>query len=280
MELFFRIKDTRLVPYVQCRVFFCYFPLYLSNLSNIYIMAFLLLCMAVLSFIGTSSAELVPVSPLHTNVEGIVPEDDQHSNKNLLVQQVLDYVAPSGQSASPKLRTRNGTYAGLHSEPFDQDFFLGVPFAQAPLNDLRWRIPQSLNTSFSGLRDATAYSSNCIGLGADSWAYPLSEDCLYLNVIRPHQPDNYKWKAEDDDEKLLPIAVWIHGGGFYMGGSGDLRFNLSHIVENGQKAGTPFIGISLNYRLNGFGFMYSNEIRGEGATNLGLRDQRLALHWV
>jgi len=65
-----------------------------------------------------------------------------------------------------------------------------------------------------------------------------------------------------------------------MGGSGDKRFNTSFIVENGQKAGTPFIAISLNYRLNGWGFLNSNEIRGEGATNLGLRDQRLALHWV
>ncbi|KAI0426899.1 Alpha/Beta hydrolase protein [Xylaria sp. FL1042] len=82
------------------------------------------------------------------------------------------------------------------------------------------------------------------------------------------------------DEKLLPIAVWIHGGGFYMGGSADKRFNMSMIVENGQRAGTPFIAISINYRLNGWGFLYSNEIRGEGATNLGLRDQRLALHWV
>lgn len=65
-----------------------------------------------------------------------------------------------------------------------------------------------------------------------------------------------------------------------MGGSADKRFNMSFIVENGQKAGTPFIAISLNYRLNGWGFLNSNEIRGEGATNLGLRDQRLALHWV
>lgn len=177
--------------------------------------------------------------------------------------------------SSPTLLTRNGTYTGVYSPAYDQDFFLGVPFAQPPVGDLRWRVPQSLNQSFSGTRKATAYSSNCIGLGADSWGYPLSEDCLYLNVVRPHRPSGY-----EPNEDLLPIAVWIHGGGFYMGGSADKRFNMSFIVENSQKAGTPFIAISLNYRLNGWGFLNSNEVRGEGATNLGLRDQRLALHWV
>ncbi|RWA11683.1 hypothetical protein EKO27_g3418 [Xylaria grammica] len=175
----------------------------------------------------------------------------------------------------PTLLTRNGTYTGIHSSRYDQDFFLGVPFAQPPVGDLRWRLPQSLNQSFSGTRKAMAYSSNCIGLGGDSWGYPLSEDCLYLNVVRPHRPTGYQ-----PEDEMLPIAVWIHGGGFYMGGSGDKRFNLSMIVENGQKAGTPFIAVSINYRLNGWGFLNSNEIRGEGATNLGLRDQRLALHWI
>ncbi|TGJ81345.1 hypothetical protein E0Z10_g7412 [Xylaria hypoxylon] len=178
-------------------------------------------------------------------------------------------------ASPPTLLTRNGTYTGIYSSRYDQDFFLGVPFAQPPVGDLRWRPPQSLNQSFSGTRKAVAYSSNCIGLGGDSWGYPLSEDCLYLNVIRPHKPMGYQ-----PDGQLLPIAVWIHGGGFYMGGSGDKRFNMSMIVENGQKASTPFIAISINYRLNGWGFLNSNEIRGEGATNLGLRDQRLALHWV
>ncbi|KAK3319621.1 triacylglycerol lipase [Cercophora scortea] len=184
-------------------------------------------------------------------------------------QQVLRVT--SNNTCPPILQTRNGTYTGIYSSTYDQDFFLGVPYAQPPIKDLRWRPPQSLNTSFGETKEATAYPPNCYGLGSDSWGYPLSEDCLYVNVIRPH---GYK------QDGLLPIAVWIHGGGFYMGGSGDKRFNMSWIVENGQKAGTPFIVISLNYRLNGFGFLYSAEVRGEGGTNLGLRDQRLALHWI
>lgn len=194
-------------------------------------------------------------------------------DQDILAQHPTTYT----DAETPLLHTRNGTYTGIYSPNYDQDFFLGVPYAQPPVENLRWRLPQSVNTSFTGTREAVKYPPNCIGLGGDSWGYPLSEDCLYLNIIRPHVSQADQAKTQDEP---LPIAVWIHGGGFYMGGSGDLRFNMSMIVDNAQKAGTPFIAISLNYRLNGFGFLYSNEIRGEGATNLGLRDQRLALHWV
>ncbi|WDK18896.1 carboxylesterase [Colletotrichum graminicola] len=66
----------------------------------------------------------------------------------------------------------------------------------------------------------------------------------------------------------------------YMGGSADKRYNLSFIVDNGVKQGTPLIGVSLNYRLSVFGFPGGKQALEAGATNLGFRDQRLALHWV
>ena len=65
----------------------------------------------------------------------------------------------------PNATTLNGTYVGTYSEEYDQDFFLGMPFAQPPLGELRFAVPQSLNTSFDGTRDATSYSSACIGYG-------------------------------------------------------------------------------------------------------------------
>ncbi|EXJ96405.1 hypothetical protein A1O1_01531 [Capronia coronata CBS 617.96] len=70
------------------------------------------------------------------------------------------------------------------------------------------------------------------------------------------------------------------GGGFVAGSSRDPQYNLSYIVENSVAIGKPIIGVSINYRLSAFGFLASNEIAGEGATNLGLKDQRLAMHWV
>lgn len=104
----------------------------------------------------------------------------------------------------------------------------------------------------------------------DQTFYNQSEDCLYLNVVRP----------AGFEQKQLPVGFWIHGGGFVNGGGGDQRYNLSFIVEQSVKIGKPIIGVSVNYRLSAWGFLHSNEVVGEGITNLGLRDQRIALHWV
>ncbi|KAL1907287.1 hypothetical protein Sste5344_006919 [Sporothrix stenoceras] len=101
--------------------------------------------------------------------------------------------------------------------------------------------------------------------------YEVSEDCLYLNVVRP---------AGIDATAELPVAVWIHGGGLRMGGSADKRYNLTFIVENSVEQGTPIIGVSINYRLSAFGFLAGQQVRDAGLTNIGFRDQRLALHWI
>ena len=89
-------------------------------------------------------------------------------------------------------------------------------------------------------------------------------------MIRPSGYENEK----------LPVGVWIHGGGLSMGGSRDLRYNLSFIVENSVNIGKPIIGVSIGYRLSAWGFLQSQEVSGAGQTNIGLRDQRLALHWI
>lgn len=104
----------------------------------------------------------------------------------------------------------------------------------------------------------------------DQWGYDISEDCLYLNVVRPAGYDG----------KKLPVAFWIHGGGYFMGGAGDARYNLSFIVQNGVDIGKPFIAVSTNYRLSAWGFLNGDDVQESGNTNLGLRDQRLALQWV
>lgn len=70
------------------------------------------------------------------------------------------------------------------------------------------------------------------------------------------------------------------GGGFSEGGTPDLRYNLSFIVENSVKIGRPIIGVSTAYRLGPFGFLSGDEVVGAGLTNLGLKDQRLAMHWI
>lgn len=65
----------------------------------------------------------------------------------------------------PTVETKNGTYSGVHSPEWDQDFFLGVPYAQPPVGSLRFRNPQSLNETWDEPRKATEYSDTCVGYG-------------------------------------------------------------------------------------------------------------------
>ena len=176
-------------------------------------------------------------------------------------------------SGAPIANLRNGSYYGVHNDHFYQDFFLGVPFAQPPVGELRLQVPQSLNKSWTGYHNATQYGHACYGYGEDTFIGGdnyVSEDCLTLNIVRP---SGYEGQE-------LPVAAWIYGGGFYEGTTLDPRYNLSFIVEQSVKINKPIIGVSFNYRLSGWGFLYSEEIVKAGVANLGLRDQRLALHWL
>ncbi|RLN53786.1 hypothetical protein BBJ29_004500 [Phytophthora kernoviae] len=127
--------------------------------------------------------------------------------------------------------------------------FLGMPYAQPPVGNLRFRNPEPLNTTWSDANNATEYSPMCYGYGSDHWVLGnvISEDCLTINVVRP--------SGISQDTKL-PVGFWIHG------------------------AGKPFIGVSINYRLDGFSFLWGTAVEQAGVANLGLKDQRLALHWV
>jgi hypothetical protein len=86
--------------------------------------------------------------------------------------------APSPRDTAPTITVKNGTLRGVHSASWNQDFFLGIPFAQPPVGDLRFRWPQSLNTSYDGVLDATKYGYSCYQYNSN---YNLSEDCLTLN---------------------------------------------------------------------------------------------------
>jgi carboxylesterase type B len=101
----------------------------------------------------------------------------------------------------PAVDVQNGTYTGVHSKEFQQDYFLGMPYAQ-PAS--RFNLAQPLNETWDQAREATSYPPHCVGFGEDMVGYDISEDCLYLNVVRP---------AGIDADADLPVAVWIHGGG-------------------------------------------------------------------
>lgn len=175
---------------------------------------------------------------------------------------------------TPTANLRNGTYIGVTDSVNNQEYFLGMPYAQAPTGSLRFAAPQPLQTSFSEPRSATQYGKACIGYGSDTTNLGTgvtSEDCLSINVVRPAgtQPG--------DD---LPVGVWVHGGSYVMGSSRDTRYNLTWIVEQSVKEGKPIIAASINYRVSYWGFLFSEEMQDAGAGNIAFRDQRMALQWV
>lgn len=143
--------------------------------------------------------------------------------------------------------TRNGSYSSLFLSNFKQDLFLGIPYAQPPVGDLRLRPPQPINSTFIGVRNATAYGYTCPGSDSAT-TYDLNEDCLTLNVVRP-QLSNPNLHAK------LPVLVYIYGGGFQTGATADPQYNMSFIVQASVDMGKPIIGASINYRKGTWGFL-------------------------
>jgi para-nitrobenzyl esterase len=159
--------------------------------------------------------------------------------------------------------------------------FSGIPYARAPVGDLRWRPPVPPDP-WSGTRDASAFgpiapqAAAIAGITSPSdpsAAEPQSEDCLSLNVWTPGLPD----QATDRPGAGRPVLVWIHGGGFTSGSGSVFLYRGGALVRNGDA-----VVVTLNYRLGALGFLGH---RGLGdpdgfVGNWGLHDQVAALAWV
>ncbi|KAK1927549.1 Carboxylesterase [Papiliotrema laurentii] len=147
------------------------------------------------------------------------------------------------------------------------DTYLGIPFAQPPVKDLRFVAPQTAvwnTTSFN----ATTPSSACLQAG-NSYG-PSSEDCLYLDV---HVP-----AGVNGSTAWLPVMVWVYGGSFVSGSS--RPFDPRVILGTGGQTDRPVVFVALNYRLGALGFPSGDEIAANNAGNLGLRDVQKGLEWV
>jgi cholinesterase len=80
--------------------------------------------------------------------------------------------------------------------------------------------------------------------------------------------------------QLLPVAVFIYGGGDHGSGATEKHYNMTFMVSHAAKVRLPFIGVTFNYRSSIWGFITSQEVFGTGNSNIGLQDQRLALRWI
>lgn len=182
-------------------------------------------------------------------------------------------LAHSTHLPAPTAITRNGAIQGVQLPSFKQDLFLGIPYAQAPRLDN----PRPINTTYhhDSPFDASRYGNTCYGFGSNQLlGLTQSEDCLILNIIRPSRT------AEDEDAGPLPVLFWLYGGGLHQGSSADPMWNLSYIVQRSVMEEQPLIAVSINYRLSFLGFPGGQEALDAGVTNLGLKDQRLALAWI
>ncbi len=146
--------------------------------------------------------------------------------------------------------------------------FLGIPYAQPPLGDLRWRPPVPMEP-WTGVRDAVAWSDQAAqNPGLERFGEGgMSEDSLYLNVTAPK------------DASDLPVMVWFHGGGFTALTSNTKPFNNPEAL-----ASKGVVQISVNHRLGPFGYIAHPELSAEsgygGSGNYGQMDLIAALEWV
>ncbi|CAG9859664.1 unnamed protein product [Phyllotreta striolata] len=184
----------------------------------------------------------------------------------------LSFVEESEQNVNLQVATENGIVQGDErttdiGKPFVA--FEGIPYAQPPLKNLRFRAPQN-PTPWNGVLNATQQSSNCFELRLRYLTINLAgkEDCLYLNVYTP-KTTSKKPKLFNRDN-LLPVIVWVYGGGF-VEGSADFYGSKFLLDKN-------VVVVTFNYRLGALGFLSTGDSASPG--NYGLKDQNAVLRWV
>lgn len=195
---------------------------------------------------------------------------------------ILSACSSSGSSSGGKINVskvsvESGLVSGKTNTEGNVSIFMGIPYAAAPVGELRWKAPAP-PVRWEGVRQCitpppSAMQSKPVPFMMWSKEFmapeePLSEDCLFLNIWTP---------AKNTGEKL-PVMVWIHGGAF-TGGSGTVPL---YDGEEMAKKGVVFI--TINYRLGVFGFLAHPELTRESplktSGNYGILDQIESLKWI
>ncbi len=183
------------------------------------------------------------------------------------------------KAQNPVLDIEGGKVQGVLADDHkDVYVYRGIPYAAAPIGENRWKEPQPV-VAWKGVKVCDTFGHPSYqavhypGGYTTEWGYgkeaPYSEDCLYLNV----------WtKAPGQKNKKLPVALWIHGGGYREGWGTEPEFD-------GQEWGAKdVVLVSINYRLGVFGFLCHPELSQESAHgvsgNYGILDQIESLKWI
>jgi para-nitrobenzyl esterase len=177
-------------------------------------------------------------------------------------------------------KTENGTVRGIPAADPRITVFKGIPFAAPPVGELRWRAPQPA-ANWKGVRACLEFmpiamqrvpGENPQAFYAKEWhvepEVAMDEDCLYLNI----------WTNAKTGNEKMPVMVWIYGGGLMEGYPYEMEFDGERIARRGV------ILVSINYRLNVFGFLAHLEIIKRSpdgfVANWGYLDQKAGIDWV
>ncbi|NLA49925.1 MAG: carboxylesterase family protein [Bacteroidales bacterium] len=186
----------------------------------------------------------------------------------------------SCSESNPTLSIEGGQVKGVATQTEGIIAYKGIPFAAPPVGDLRWKKPQPI-VPWEGVKTADTYGAAAWQTAWDPQSFygrewrasgtvPFNEDCLYLNVWTP---------AAGKKDKKLPVAMWIHGGGYREG------FAYEPEMDGGEAwASRDVILVSVTYRLGIMGFFSHPLLSAEDpdgvSGNYGLLDQIAALKWI
>ena len=174
-----------------------------------------------------------------------------------------------GETITLQVKTQYGVLEGFEEDGVKK--FLGVPFAQAPVGELRWKAPQPVQ-AWEGVREAKQFGDDPMQLDVfGDMAFRgsgRSEDCLYLNI----------WTTAATTADALPVLIYFNGGGLMAGSGSEPRYDGSSIAKEGVN------GVTANYREGVFGFFAHPDLTAasdyKGSGNYGFLDQVAAIKWV
>ena len=194
---------------------------------------------------------------------------------------VFSFLLLLGCDRAPGVEVDGEILLGKYVEDGTIAAFLGVPFAEPPTGDLRWRSPQPLKNRVSRrtvvdfaaacmqtmrILDWYRYMAETFGGSRDYYRdLEISEDCLYLNV----------WTPTLKHDASLPVMVWVHGGSNRSGWSYEPNYHGHKLARE------DVVVVSVAYRVGAFGFLSHDEIPPDDAVaNFALWDLIASLQWV
>lgn len=189
----------------------------------------------------------------------------------LLPYLLLAVFSAASSVVGAEVKLNGTTITGLDIPDLKVEFFGGLPYADAPVGNLRFR-PPVLKARLRGRSfNATQFGKSCLqpALFSTIPAENQSEDCLNINIYRP---------AGVKPDAKLPVLMWAFGGAYVVGGASD--YDGSELVDYSVARGTPIIYVGLNFRLGTLGYPVGQEAHDEGSLNLAQKDMLAALEWV